>query len=330
MENFDEEVREKLRSSMLETKESLSRFEDKLWKTTQYFLADKAHFQNDYSFKLLENPFPNENIHSGPYMILKANEHGRKSEIEIPDDTNIYRIGHKLAQRILQGCKELETPVKEVIFDYTNSNTKIVYLEQFIGKSGWMKIQLLQVNSFELEEYFLISCFTDEDEEIYPDMANRFFSLSANVRDNISTNQVIEQTFKESLFSLRQVILNENALRNHNFFDVEMDKLDQWADDMKISLEKEIKDIDAEIKLKKAEAKKRKAKKNVEKGKSKIAKHNKDLDKTKNKFENLKSKGDLSEKDELKWRKKILNKEKKSTQLQKNLETAQKKYKKLN
>ena len=256
MENFDEEVREKLRSSMLETKESLSRFEDKLWKTTQYFLAEKAHFQNDYSFKLLENPFPNENIHSGPYMILKANEHGRKSEIEIPDDTNVYRVGHKLAQRILQGCKELETPIKEVVFDYTNSNTKIVYLEQFVGKSGWMKIQLLQVNSFELEEYFLISCFTDEGDIIDDEMASRFFSLNANTKESISSNQVIEQTFKESLFSLKQEILNENALRNHNFFDVEMDKLDQWADDMKISLEKEIKDIDAEIKLKKAEAKK--------------------------------------------------------------------------
>ncbi|MGA1646232.1 MAG: hypothetical protein ACO4AV_14780 [bacterium] len=35
-----------------------------------------------------------------------------------------------------------------------------------------------------------------------------------------------------------------------------MDKLDQWADDMKISLDKEIKDLDAEIKLRKAEAKK--------------------------------------------------------------------------
>jgi len=35
-----------------------------------------------------------------------------------------------------------------------------------------------------------------------------------------------------------------------------MDKLDQWADDMKISLEKEIKDLDAEIKLRKSEAKK--------------------------------------------------------------------------
>ena len=256
MENFDEEVREKLRSNMLETKESLSKFEDKLWKTTQFFLSGKAHFQNDYSFKLLANPFPNENIHSGPYMILKANEHGRKSEIQIPDDTNIYRVGHKLAQRILQDCKELETPTKEVIFDYTNSNTRIAYLENFIGKSGWMKVQLLKINSFELEEYFLMSCFTDEGEEIYPDMANRFFSLNAITKDNISTNQKIEQIFKDSLFSIKQNIVNENALRNHNFFDVEMDKLDQWADDMKISLEKEIKDIDAEIKLKKIEAKK--------------------------------------------------------------------------
>ena len=256
MENFDEEVREKLRSNMLETKESLSKFEDKLWKTTQFFLSNKAQFQNDYSFKLLENPFPNENIHSGPYMILKTNEHGRKSEIEIPDDTNIYRVGHKLAQRILQACKELETPAKEVVFDYTNSNTRIAYLEKFIGQSGWMKVQLLQVNSFELEEYFLMSCFTDEGEEIYPDMANRFFSLDASVKNNILMSKAIEETFKESLFSLKQNILNENALRNNNFFDVEIDKLDQWADDMKISLEKEIKDIDAEIKLKKIEAKK--------------------------------------------------------------------------
>lgn len=256
MENFDEEVREKLRSNMLETKESLSKFEDKLWKTTQFFLSNKAQFQNDYSFKLLENPFPNENIHSGPYMILKTNEHGRKSEIEIPDDTNIYRVGHKLAQRILQACKELETPAKEVVFDYTNSNTRIAYLEKFIGQSGWMKVQLLQVNSFELEEYFLMSCFTDEGEEIYSDMANRFFSLDASVKNNILMSKAIEETFKESLFSLKQNILNENALRNNNFFDVEIDKLDQWADDMKISLEKEIKDIDAEIKLKKIEAKK--------------------------------------------------------------------------
>jgi len=51
-------------------------------------------------------------------------------------------------------------------------------------------------------------------------------------------------------------ILSDSALRNRDFFDTEMDKLDTWADDMKLSLEKEITDLDAEIKLRKAEAKK--------------------------------------------------------------------------
>ena len=58
------------------------------------------------------------------------------------------------------------------------------------------------------------------------------------------------------LFSNTQSVISENANRNKDFFDTEMDKLDQWADDMKISLDKEIKDLDAEIKLRKAEAKK--------------------------------------------------------------------------
>jgi len=58
------------------------------------------------------------------------------------------------------------------------------------------------------------------------------------------------------LYAGTQSIVSENANRNKDFFDTEMDKLDQWADDMKISLDKEIKDLDAEIKLRKSEAKK--------------------------------------------------------------------------
>ena len=60
----------------------------------------------------------------------------------------------------------------------------------------------------------------------------------------------------DHLSDYKKEILDINSERNRNFFDIEMDKLDQWADDMKISLEKEIKDLDAEIKLRKAEAKK--------------------------------------------------------------------------
>ncbi len=51
-------------------------------------------------------------------------------------------------------------------------------------------------------------------------------------------------------------ILQENAERNSEFFDIEMGKLEKWADDVKGSLEIELKALDKEIKFRKTEAKK--------------------------------------------------------------------------
>lgn len=256
LEHFDDEVREKLKSNLLETKQHLSTFEDKLWKTTQYFLNDYAEFSEDYSFKLIKNPFPKENIHSGPYMILKPKEGQKKSDIFIPDDTNVYRIGHKLAQRILNACKENQTPVKEIVFDYNGTKGKISSLNEYIGKSGWFQLQHLGINSFEQEDYLLMACYTDDGETIHSEIAQRFFSLNAVENEVIDLTNEATTNFKDLIYRERQEIISENANRNRDFFDVEMDKLDQWADDMKISLEKEIRDLDAEIKLRKAEAKK--------------------------------------------------------------------------
>ncbi|MET3114603.1 superfamily II DNA or RNA helicase [Pedobacter sp. CG_S7] len=257
LENFDEEVKEKLRVNFAETKANLNRFEQKLWLTTQFFLKDKATFNNDdFSFSLNQNPFPDENIHQGPYMILRPEEGKRKSDIHVPDDTNIYRIGHKLAKRILTACKEESTPVKELVFDYTNTPTKITLLENLVSQSGWLQVQTLSVNSFEQEDYLLISCFTATGELIDKDTASRFFSIDARESSSIELPAETNNKFKELIFKEKQEVLSENASRNRDFFDIEMDKLDQWADDMKISLDREIKDLDAEIKLRKAEAKK--------------------------------------------------------------------------
>ena len=257
LEKFDEEVRDKLKIDFENSKAYLNAFEQKLWKTTQYFLKDNAVFgDNDYSFSLRKNPFPDENIHSGPYMILKAVEGRKKSEVFIPEDTNIYRIGHKLAQRILMACKQQETPVAEIVFDYTNTQTKITLLEQYIGKSGWLRVEHLTIQSFEDEDYVLLACVTENGETIDKETAERLFSLTASIGEQVDIPQEIKPLFKDVLSQQEQEIISVNAIRNRDFFDTEMDKLDQWADDMKISLEKEIKDLDAEIKLRKSEAKK--------------------------------------------------------------------------
>ena len=47
-----------------------------------------------------------------------------------------------------------------------------------------------------------------------------------------------------------------NSERNAGFFDTEMEKLDRWAEDVKNSMEIELKELDKEIKYRKTEAKK--------------------------------------------------------------------------
>lgn len=257
LENFDEEVRDKLKVHLLESTEYLTRFEERLWETTKFFLNRVADFdEKSFSFTLKENPFPNVVINKGPYMILKPKKGERKSDVDVPENTNVYRVGHNLAREILSACKQLKTPTRELIFDYTNTPTKVTLLEKYIGQSGWLQVSHLEINSFEFEDYIITSCITEDGEVIKSDISQRLFSCNAIEGKTLYITDKIKESLLTILNSETQCIVNENAIRNQDSFDREMDKLDQWADDMKISLEKEIKDLDAEIKLKKSEAKK--------------------------------------------------------------------------
>ena len=189
-------------------------------------------------------------------MILKPKQGQRKSDIDVPDDTNIYRVGHKLAKQILNACKNLNTPTKEIIFDYSNTPTKVTALEKYIGQSGWLQVSRLEINSFEYEDYLIAACITQNGKIIDSVIAQRFFSLQAKEGNSFYVDNEAVSKLNEVLFSNTQSVISDNANRNKDFFDTEMDKLDQWADDMKISLDKEIKDLDAEIKLRKSAAKK--------------------------------------------------------------------------
>ena len=65
LENFDEEVHEKLRINLQESKEYLTRYETWLWNITKFYLSNDADFSADeHSFTLKRNPFPDTKIHS--------------------------------------------------------------------------------------------------------------------------------------------------------------------------------------------------------------------------------------------------------------------------
>lgn len=248
LENFDGEVHEKLRINLAESKEYLNRYENWLWRLTEFGLRDHATFADghQYGFTLRENPFPDLVIHPGPYRL------GRGSTAA---DANIYRLGHPLAQRLLEKYKAANLPVAHLVFDYTNHGAKQVALESLRGQQGWLTAASLTIESFGVEDEVLLTAVVDTPGAVAltADQCRRLFSLAAQ---RVGTASGLPpEALTQALDAVRGQVLGSFETRNATWFEAEMDKLDTWADDLKLGLERELRDLDAEIKLRKAEAK---------------------------------------------------------------------------
>lgn len=249
LENFDESVQEKLKINLAMSLSNLDVFEKRLWMLTQYALRDTATFEDDkYQFELRDG------LYSGVYYM--STDRDSKSESGQPNNAQPYRIGHRLAQDIVSKYKDVQLPYMMIEFDYSGTQGKTALLETLVGKSGWMRVERVSIDSFEQEDQILLACYTDEGVEVYPEIAERMLMLSARAISQIDVDEGTVENTCTRIEHMKLDILEESALRNQVFFEEEMEKLDSWADDMKVSLEREITDLDAEIKLRKSEAKK--------------------------------------------------------------------------
>ncbi|MEX0806004.1 MAG: SNF2-related protein [Candidatus Binatia bacterium] len=241
LNNFDQEVVEKVRIS---SEDYLGRFENWLWQLTRFYLAPYARFEaTEHSFILERNPFEGERIHPGPYRVGKRVE-----------DANTYRIGHPLAQRIIDKCKAVATDPGEIVFRYKDSGKKIAVVESLVGQSGWLLCSRLTISAFETEDHLLFAGLTDAGAPIDSTQACRLFDLPGEVVGNASAPNGVDGKLAEQINTQQQVISETLSRKNGTWFDVEMDKLDRWAEDRRRSLKAELDDLDVKIRDTRKEA----------------------------------------------------------------------------
>ncbi|MBL8080465.1 MAG: DEAD/DEAH box helicase [Anaerolineales bacterium] len=235
LNNFDQEVVEKVR---IESKSYLDRFNQQLWQLTQALLQDFANFnEHEHSFMLHKNPFAGEAIHPGPYRM------GRQVE-----EANVYRVGHPLAQRILEQAKSLPTATHELTFEYSASGKRIAILDSLVGKSGWVMCRYFSVQSLEAEDYVLFSGLVDDGSTLDENQIRRLFDIYATPGAEVHIPTGIETGLSEIQTKREKELLEEMTQRNAKWFAIEIDKLDHWADDQRTSLQKDLNDLDSEIK----------------------------------------------------------------------------------
>ena len=249
LENFDDEVREKLKVRDEASKAYLNRYERLLMQLTRYELDGNAEFMGDAAFRLNTNPFPQQ----GTSIPLGLYELPRRS-----GEAHLYRLNHPLAEALVENAKSRDLPAAEIHFDYGQHDGKVTTLEPYIGKTGWLTLSSFSVEALDqAEDHLILATITDDGQTLDEEVAQRLLTLPCATAPQALPPRPLGEGWGEGGITQRLETLTKNrqasiqqdiSERNARFFEAEADKLDGWADDLKVGLEREIKEIDRQIK----------------------------------------------------------------------------------
>jgi superfamily II DNA or RNA helicase len=237
LENFDEEVQEKLRIRAEDSRATRSKYEHMLLDLTRAELAESVLFDDD-GFVLQRVPA----------SALHDVELGRYELPRRSGDSHLYRIGHPLAEWVTEQAKNRELPGTKLVFDYEAYGTQISTLKPYRGKTGWLTLKLVSVEALgNLEQRLLVAAVTSDGHVLEEEDPEKLLRLPAHAQPAEHADAEVP-TLTEDLAARKSAVLREITQRNLSYFEQEVQKLDAWADDLKLGVEQNIKELDRQIK----------------------------------------------------------------------------------
>ncbi len=248
LEHFDDEVREKLRVRNESSRASLNRYEQRLMALTRFELGDHATFMSESSFDLHQAP-NDADVPTGRYELPRRS-----------GEAHFYRLSHPLAEAVIARAKSRPTPddpVLELQIDYSNHVGKISVLEPLKGATGMLRLDCLTVETLgQAEDHLLLSVVTAQGDIVPADVSARLLTIAGAVErvsgqlplDTHEQRDVLRSALADAARVQEAAVRRGVSERSASAFEAEAEKLDGWADDLKLGLEREIKELDRQIK----------------------------------------------------------------------------------
>jgi ERCC4-related helicase len=240
LENFDAEVHDRLKVNMSTSKEYLDRFTRMLWAVTKHELGKTAKFDDDYWTFALKAVPEGTTVPPGNYFLSRHGIDGHR-----------YRLGHPLAQHLLSIAASRKLDGADIVFDYTAWPQTAIAIEPLVGKTGTLVAHKLAIRGADDQDHIIIAAMTDDGVRVDAKAAMRLFELPA--RKNGTAELRLPEAVSETVQKQRKAILDEMAARQSAWFDEEIDKLDNWAEDKRAGLKADLRDLDEQIKALKKE-----------------------------------------------------------------------------
>jgi len=236
LENFDQEVHERLRIQREKTSTSLDERQKWLLNLTRFELGSEAVFDNgDYRFKFAPSR-PDWQEFAGKYDL-----DWRRAE---KSGAHFYRLGGPLADRLVAFSAQKQLEPVTLKIEYSRQDGLISALEPLRGRSGWLRLTRLTVTALEPQDFLYLTGLADTGQELDEDLCRKLLTLPATTKpEPLRPASALDDVADRR----KRAILGEIDRRNGLLFEAEIDKLERWSDDLKLSLEREVRAIEKDL-----------------------------------------------------------------------------------
>lgn len=250
LENFDEDVHDRLKLRLDEAEARLDKLGRWFWGVTRYALEKYVRFDHaSYAFALQKTPAGmSSHIEPGRYQLIRGAAQ--------PDMlAHAYRLSHPLGEWAQANSLSAKTPQAKITFDYSAHSSKISQVEKLVGKTGWLRMDRLQVTAFETTDTLLFSGLTDDGQSLDQEVCEKLMAVEAQGKPQLLDDKPPAQLVANSERHINAAVADIFEA-NQRLFNEERDKLEKWAEDKLLAAEEALKNTKARIAQLKRDARK--------------------------------------------------------------------------
>ncbi len=246
LENFDEDVHKRLKISLEQTRVQLDRLSRALWDLSRFELGDRALF--DEKHRTFSVAASLEDLPGTPGTFIF------RSERPDPGAMSFFGPQHPLAEVLAKRSLRRELPVARIVFHTAERHARSAAVEGLKGKSGLLQLWRVTIDALEAEDHLVSGCLSDNETPLDHEVVEKLLFTPGGVEDAPALSADEENRLAGLVRQRKSELFTNAESRHRRFFDEEMEKLDRWADDLKLALEHEIKDLDVAIRDAKRDA----------------------------------------------------------------------------
>ena len=205
LENFDEDVQERLRLRNMDARASLGRLERLLIRFTRAALNGHATFDEDDTGFLLTSLPEGVQDETATAIPLGRYELPRRSE-----EAHIYRMAHPLAQGLIDYAQRAPLTPSKLVLDYDAYGTKVSVIEALRGTTGTLMVQHLRIHSLGTTEEHLLAAAIDADGNVFDaDVTDRLLGMPGHtVALPRAEGSPVQQSLSDDLAPAQQNMLD--------------------------------------------------------------------------------------------------------------------------